>query len=127
MSLRAIANMPHDTLVNLVSISTARALEISSARGAALGEEILDVSVAERETQVDPHGMLDDNRRKAVTTVGELHHPVSLLAPLSPACDYPDKAASVVQRVPNRVNFVVARRLVHKHVNQLISDKSHCF
>ena len=77
MSLRAIANMPHDTLVNLVFyISAARALEISSACGAALGEEILDVSAAERETQVDPHGMLDDNRRKAVTTVGELHHPV---------------------------------------------------
>ena len=51
----------------------------------ALGEEILDVSVAERETQVDLHGMLDDNWRKAVTTVGELHHPVSLLAPLSSA------------------------------------------
>jgi len=31
-------------------------------RPAALGEEILDVSVAERETQVDPHGMLDENR-----------------------------------------------------------------
>ena len=31
-------------------------------RPAALGEEIFDVSVAERETQVDLHGMLDDNR-----------------------------------------------------------------
>jgi len=29
-----------------------------------LGKEILDVSVAEREAQVEPHGMLDDNRRK---------------------------------------------------------------
>jgi hypothetical protein len=52
---------------------------------AASARKILDVSAAERETQVDPHGMLDDNRRKAVTTVGELHHPVSLLAPLTPA------------------------------------------
>ena len=29
--------------------------------------------------------MLDDNRPKAVTTVGGLHHPVSVLAPLPPA------------------------------------------
>ena len=34
-----------------------------------LGEEILDVSVAEREPQVDPDRMLDDNRRKPVTSV----------------------------------------------------------
>ena len=33
---------------------------------AALGEEILDVSVAERETQVDPHGMLDDTGRRFI-------------------------------------------------------------
>jgi len=35
----------------------------------ALGEEILDVSVAEREAQVEPDRMLDDDRRKPVTTV----------------------------------------------------------
>ena len=35
----------------------------------ALGEEILDVSVAEREAQVEPDRMLDDNRRKPETTV----------------------------------------------------------
>ena len=35
----------------------------------ALGEEILDVSVAEREAQVKPDHMLDDDRRKPVTTV----------------------------------------------------------
>ena len=40
--------------------------------------EVLDVSVAEHETRVDLHGMLDDNRRNAVTMVGELHNPVSL-------------------------------------------------
>ena len=33
------------------------------------GEEILDVSVAEREAQVNPDGMLDDNRRKSVTSI----------------------------------------------------------
>jgi len=49
----------------------------------ALGEEILDVSVAEREAQVESDGMLDDDRRKPVTTVREFHHPVSLLLPPS--------------------------------------------
>ena len=34
-----------------------------------LGKEILDVSVAEREAQVEPDSMLDDNRRKAVATI----------------------------------------------------------
>jgi hypothetical protein len=34
-----------------------------------LGKKILDVPVAEREAQVEPDGMLDDNRRKPVTTV----------------------------------------------------------
>jgi hypothetical protein len=56
--------------------------EMSSPRSA-LGEEILDVSVAEREAQVEPDRMLDDNRRRPVTTVWEFHHPVSLLAPPS--------------------------------------------
>jgi hypothetical protein len=32
-------------------------------------EEILDVSIAEREAQVEPDGMLNDNRRKAVAAV----------------------------------------------------------
>ena len=34
-----------------------------------LAKEILDVSVAEREAQVEPDSMLDDNRRKAVATI----------------------------------------------------------
>jgi hypothetical protein len=34
-----------------------------------LGKEILDVSVAEREPQVDPDRMLYDNRRKPVTSI----------------------------------------------------------
>src|SRR5205814_4113792 len=34
-----------------------------------LGEEIFDVSVAEREAQVEPDRMLDDDGRKPVTTV----------------------------------------------------------
>ena len=34
-----------------------------------LGEELLHVSKAEREAQVEPYSVLDDNRRKAVTAV----------------------------------------------------------
>jgi hypothetical protein len=30
-----------------------------------LGKQFLDIAVAQRETQVQPHSMLDDNRRKA--------------------------------------------------------------
>jgi hypothetical protein len=36
---------------------------------AALGEERLRVSIAEREAQVEPHSMLDDIRWKAVAAV----------------------------------------------------------
>src|SRR5216684_1758735 len=35
----------------------------------ALGEEILDISIAEGETQVEPDSMLDDDRGKAVAAV----------------------------------------------------------
>jgi hypothetical protein len=34
-----------------------------------LGEQILNVSVAQRKAQVEPHSALDDNRRRAVTEV----------------------------------------------------------
>jgi hypothetical protein len=35
----------------------------------ALGKQFLDIAVAQRETQVEPYSMLDDNRRKAMATV----------------------------------------------------------
>ena len=45
-----------------------------------LRDEILDVSVAEREPQVEPDSMLDDNRRKAVAAISDFSHRVSLPA-----------------------------------------------
>ena len=33
--------------------------------------------LAEREAQVEPNGVLDDNRRKAVAAVGDFSHPTS--------------------------------------------------
>ena len=34
-----------------------------------LGKQVLNVPIAQRETAIQPDGMLDDDRRKAVTTV----------------------------------------------------------
>ena len=35
-----------------------------------LGKQVLNVPIAQRETAIEPDGMLDDDRWKAVTTVG---------------------------------------------------------
>ena len=43
-----------------------------------LGEEFLDVPIAQREAQVEPDRMLDDHRRKAVAAVGDFSHRTSL-------------------------------------------------
>src|SRR5262245_9581575 len=45
---------------------------------APLGEEFLDVAIAQREAQVDPDRMLDDRWRKAVAAVGDFSHRASL-------------------------------------------------
>src|SRR3981081_2636277 len=37
-------------------------------------EEILNVSVAQRETEVEPNRVLDDRRRKAMPAIGEMGH-----------------------------------------------------
>ena len=43
-----------------------------------LGKQVLNVLIAQRETAIEPDGMLDDDRWKAVTTVGYLAHPETL-------------------------------------------------
>ena len=43
-----------------------------------LGEEFLDVSIAQGEAQVEPDRMLDDRRRKAMAALGDLSHRGSL-------------------------------------------------
>ena len=42
----------------------------------ALGEHVLDVTVAQSEAEIEPEGLLDDDARKAVGMVGELGHRV---------------------------------------------------
>ena len=46
-----------------------------------LGKQILHVPIAQRETAIEPDGMLDDDRWKAVTTIGYLAHPETLKHP----------------------------------------------
>ncbi len=43
-----------------------------------LGKQVLNVPIAQRETAIEPDGMLDDDRWKAVATVGYLAHPEML-------------------------------------------------
>ena len=43
-----------------------------------LGKQVLNVPIAQHETAIEPDGMLDDDRWKAVTTVGYLAHPETL-------------------------------------------------
>ena len=43
-----------------------------------LGKQVINVPIAQRETAIEPDGMLDDDRWKAVTTVGYLAHPETL-------------------------------------------------
>ena len=43
-----------------------------------LGKQVLNVPIAQRETAIEPDGMLDDDRWKAVTTVRYLAHPETL-------------------------------------------------
>src|SRR5215831_15006181 len=51
-----------------------------------LGQEFLDVPIAQREAQVDPDRMLDDRWRKAVAAVGDFSHRASL--PSAPLPSY---------------------------------------
>src|SRR5262249_35048292 len=58
-----------------------------------LGEELLDVSITQREAQVEPDCMLDDHRRKAVAAVRDFSHRTSLpVVSASGLSGYPDKA-----------------------------------
>jgi hypothetical protein len=46
----------------------------SRRRQPALGEQILYVAIAQGEAKVEPHRMLDDNRRKAVASIRDCCH-----------------------------------------------------
>ena len=44
----------------------------------ALGEKLLDVSIAQREAQIESHRVLDQGRRETVPAIGDRKHPRSL-------------------------------------------------
>jgi len=51
---------------------------------AALGEEILHVAIAERETKIEPDRVLNDWRRKAMSAIREMGHARTLSDQLLP-------------------------------------------
>ena len=56
-------------------------------------DKALDGSIAEREAQVEPDGVLDDTWRRAVAVIGDFNHRVSYPAT---SLGSPDKAQSPV-------------------------------
>jgi hypothetical protein len=50
-----------------------------------LGEEFLDVAIAQRESRIEPDRMLDDRWRKAVAAIGDFGHRASLPSDLLPS------------------------------------------
>src|SRR5436190_13775379 len=72
-----------------------------------LGQEFLDVAIAQREAQVEPNCMLDDHRRKAVAVVGDFSHRASLPSASLPS--YPvtlTKPADIVRPAQPRVLLI---------------------
>src|ERR1700676_3231971 len=59
---------------------------------AALGQEILNVAVAQCEPEVQPNCVLDNWRREAMSAVGELIHAGSLPHGLAPRTHFRDIA-----------------------------------
>ena len=67
-----------------------------------LGKQVLNVPIAQRETAIEPDGMLDDDRWKAVTTVGYLAHPETLK-------HRPCRSHAVNVTMPNRTLGVLSK------------------
>ena len=69
-----------------------------------LGKQVLNVPIAQRETAIEPDGMLDDDRWKAVTTVGYLAHPETLK-------HRPCRSHAVNVTMPSALHMVVVCRM----------------
>ena len=70
-----------------------------------LGKQVLNVPIAQRETAIEPDGMLDDDRWKAVTTVGYLAHPETQKHP-------PYRSHAVNVTMPANALFVESVQLI---------------
>jgi hypothetical protein len=58
-----------------------------------LGKQLLHITIAQGETKIQPDGVLDDDRRKAMPTIGDYSHARSLRRTRSdPVGGFPDNA-----------------------------------
>jgi hypothetical protein len=90
--VHVLAGDPHDHLVEMPSIARPRAAapQVTRDHGTefqhpaphcfvghvepALGQEVLNVAVAQGEPEVYPNRVLDDRRREAMSAIREMHH-----------------------------------------------------
>src|SRR5471032_2201298 len=101
--VHSLARDPNDHLVKVPSIARAWAAapQISRDHGTefqhpaphcfvghvepALGQEILNVAVAQGKPEVYPNRVLDDRRREAMSAIREMHHAATLSQPSVPS------------------------------------------
>src|SRR5215216_1545690 len=99
--IQALAGDPHDHLVQMPAVARPRPALAQSAREhraelqhatpdrlvgkveTPFGQKLLDVAVAQCEAQIQPDRVLDDRRRKAMATIGERGHALSIAHPRS--------------------------------------------
>ena len=63
---------------------------------AALGKQLLDIAIAQGEAEVQPHCVLDDDRRKTMPAIGDRSHaPQPTPNPSDPAGRFPDGAPAI--------------------------------
>src|ERR1700731_3846135 len=65
---------------------------------ATLGKQLFDVAIAEGEAKVQPHGVLNDDRRKTMPAIGDRSHARSRPNPSDPAARFPDNARGGARR-----------------------------
>jgi hypothetical protein len=94
---------PEDTLTAAIRIAG----EVAATE--ARKREFLDVAIAQREAQIDPDRMLDDQRGKAVAAIGDFSHRASLPSASLPSYPVtltkPSRRAGIRNPSPNRPNF----------------------
>src|SRR4029077_11280489 len=94
--IHVLARDPHDHFVEMPAIARSRTApsQTSSDRRSefehptanalvgdvetALGKQLFDIAIAQREAKVQPHSVLDDDRRKTMPAIGDRSHARSL-------------------------------------------------
>ena len=74
---------------------------------ATLGKQLLDIAIAQGEAKVQPHGVLDDGRRKTIPAIGGSEPcPQPTPNPSDPAGCFPDSASWSSRRWNPGARFV---------------------